>query len=117
MGLAARVAHGLQLHREEAYRPLTFFQVQLHRRAWYQLLTLDFQFSIDRGTDAAVPTNGYNTRLPLNLNDTDFDCDSPMTQVESTEPTEMTLMMIATEIQVMIRRLSLVPVCQTTSFT
>lgn len=110
MGLLVRIAHALQLNKEESYSSLTFFQAQLHRRAWFCLLSFDFQASIDRGSDPAVPANSYNTKSALNLNDSDFGPESEMMWSERSDHTDMTFNTVASRTQRLLRQLSFVPV-------
>ena len=110
MGLLVRVAHSLQLHREESYASLAFFKAQLYRRAWFSILGLDCQTAFDRGTDPAVPANSYNTKLPANINDAELTPDTRFSQPEPRHFTDMTFSRIASECANLIRQLSLVPV-------
>lgn len=112
MGLATRIAYSLQLHREDAYASLTFYQAQIHRRCWVTLLGLDFQASFDRGSDPCIAANCYNVKWPENLNDHEFgpDTDKNIQWPDRHEFTEMTFSMIAAESQYLVRELSFVPV-------
>lgn len=110
VGLAARIAVALQLHREESYASLSFFQAQVHRRAWACILGLDYQGSHDRGSDLTVPANSYNTKCPLNINDEDISISSDTTLIDRLTFTDMTFMRVATESAYLIRQLNFVPV-------
>lgn len=110
MALAVRVAHSLQLHREESYASLSFFQDQIHRRTWFCLLGLDFQASLDRGTDPAIPANSYNTKFGLNIDDSDFNISTEKMLVGRSSFTGMTFFTIASECAYMMRALNFVPV-------
>lgn len=76
-GLAIRMAQALGLHRDGSHFPhLTPFEVEMRRRIWGALSTLDLRASEDQGTDVTIARSSYDTRLPLNINDTDIDVDT-----------------------------------------
>lgn len=112
IGLATRVAYSLQLHREEAYTSLSFYQGQIYRMCWAVLLGLDYQASFDRGSDPCNAVDSWNTKPPLNLNDDEWgvDTDKNTQWPERREPTDMIFMMIATTCARLVRELSFVPV-------
>lgn len=117
MGLAIRIAHSLQLHREESYQSFTFFEGQIRRRAFYCLLGLDFKASLDRGTDPAVPANSYNVKFAMNLNDMDFNPTSEKRLTGQPGYTDMTFFTIASEGAYLIRALNFVSVSFTCAMT
>ncbi|KAL1301857.1 hypothetical protein AAFC00_006042 [Neodothiora populina] len=110
MGLASRIAIALQLHREESYATLTFYQGQIYRRAWFSLLALDYQAASDRGSDSCIPSNGYNTKCLEDINDADFGPGTTEPPSRKHEFTDTTFTVIASEAQYLLRELNFVPV-------
>ncbi|KAJ3488117.1 hypothetical protein NLG97_g6262 [Lecanicillium saksenae] len=74
--LAVRLAQGMGLHRDGTHFDLTPFETEMRRRVWWGLVTLDLRSGEELGTDMVIPDGGYDTHLPLNINDTDISKDS-----------------------------------------
>ncbi|XXH00865.1 Cochaperone protein [Hypoxylon texense] len=73
-GLAVRMAHALGLHRDGSRFPhLTPFEVEMRRRLWWAICMLDVRTSEDQDTDLTVIPDSFDTRVPLNINDTDIE--------------------------------------------
>ncbi|KAI4859096.1 fungal-specific transcription factor domain-containing protein [Hypoxylon rubiginosum] len=73
-GLAVRMAHALGLHRDGSRFPhLTLFEVEMRRRLWWAICMLDVRTSEDQDTDLTVIPDSFDTRVPLNINDTDIE--------------------------------------------
>ncbi|ETS81216.1 hypothetical protein PFICI_06218 [Pestalotiopsis fici W106-1] len=68
----------------------TFFDAELRRRLWWQVVVLDIRASEDRGTEAMIDPDSYNTHLPLNINDEDFGPDTAVAPPERQGPTDVT---------------------------
>ncbi|RYO78393.1 hypothetical protein DL763_009675 [Monosporascus cannonballus] len=97
LSLPIRLAQALGLHREAcgggggaAAPRFSAYETELRRRLWWQLIVLDIRGVEDRGSDPIVARGGYDTRLPLNLDDDDFDPDTPGPLIEREGPTDMT---------------------------
>ena len=65
--------------------------MEMRRRLWHCLRTLDAHAANDRASDPVIPDPEYNTRLPANINDVDISPDSVQPIVEREGITEMTL--------------------------
>lgn len=73
-GLCVRMAHALGLHRDGSHFPhLTPFEVEMRRRLWWAVCMLDVRTSEDQDTDLTVAHDSFDTRLPLNVNDSDIE--------------------------------------------
>jgi hypothetical protein len=81
----------------------------MRRRLWWQMCVLDRQATNDRGTDPIITANGFNTQLPLNVNDRDLIPDNPDEVQERDEYTDVTLSIICNELFDLERRLNYVP--------
>jgi hypothetical protein len=69
-GLAIRIAHGMGIDRDGELFKLKPLETELRRRVWHQISLLDLRSSEARGT---FPTHlSYDTKLPLNINDSDL---------------------------------------------
>ncbi|KXH69509.1 hypothetical protein CSAL01_01531 [Colletotrichum salicis] len=88
--LVVRLAQALHLHRDGVNPPLPPFEAEMRRRLWWMIVVLDIRAAEDRGTDAAIPRQSYNTRLPFNLDDDDFGPATTNPLEDRTGPTEMT---------------------------
>ncbi|OBT65017.1 hypothetical protein VE03_05273 [Pseudogymnoascus sp. 23342-1-I1] len=73
VGLAIRLSIGLGLHRDGSKMGLSPFDTEMRRRLWWSLCVLDVRASEDYGSEPAILDGSYDTLLPLNVNDTDFD--------------------------------------------
>ncbi|KAI1848271.1 hypothetical protein JX265_004219 [Neoarthrinium moseri] len=88
--LLLRLSQAHSLHRDgdgEQYPP---FEAEMRRRLWWQVVVLDVRAAEDRGTQAMIDSELFNTRFPLNLNDRDFGPDSAGPLTERAGPTDMT---------------------------
>jgi hypothetical protein len=72
-GLVIRMAQSLGLQRDGShFERLAPYEIQMRRRIWWLVLTLDLAASEDQGLDLVVPNDSFDTKLPLNLNDVDI---------------------------------------------
>lgn len=74
--LVVRLAQGMGLHRDGTHFNLPPFETEMRRRLWWALVTLDLRSGEELGTDMVIPDGGYDTQLPLNINDADISKDS-----------------------------------------
>ncbi|KAK6859173.1 fungal-specific transcription factor domain-containing protein [Apiospora arundinis] len=73
VGIVIRMAQSIGLHRDGTHFPnLSPFEVEVRRRAWWALYMLDLRCSEDQGTDLTINHDGFDTKTPLNINDTDI---------------------------------------------
>ena len=74
-----RLAQAIGLHRDGNGLAFSPYEAELRRRLWWQIVVLDVRGVEDRGTEAMISIDSYNTRMPMNISDSEF---GP----ESTEP-------------------------------
>lgn len=105
-GLATRLAQTMGLHREHSLKQLKPFDAELRRRLWWQIVMLD-----DRSSQLLGVAGGTffhaDTKVPINVNDSDL---SPymMQPLESSPgPTEMLFCTIRLQIGLCMRRLKM----------
>ncbi|KAI0836766.1 fungal-specific transcription factor domain-containing protein [Hypoxylon sp. FL0890] len=94
-GLAIRMAQALGLHRDGSCFPhLTPFEVEIRRRVWYSICMIDIRASEDQGTDLTITQGSFDTRIPLNINDSDIDPETKETPKEREGITDMTISIV-----------------------
>ncbi|KAL9589931.1 MAG: hypothetical protein Q9203_001250 [Teloschistes exilis] len=107
--LAIRIAHALNLHRDDASTSLSPFETEMRRRLWWQIIILDGRAAEDRGADPMISELSYSTLMPSNVNDEDLDPENPRPIVCREGYTEMTFCLMCYEVAVTIRQLNYVP--------
>ncbi|KAL8667811.1 MAG: hypothetical protein Q9202_000276 [Teloschistes flavicans] len=107
--LAIRIAHALNLHRDDTSTSLSPFETEMRRRLWWQIIILDGRAAEDRGSDPMISELSYSTLMPSNVNDEDLDSENPRPVVSREGYTEMTFCLMCHEVAVTIRQLNYVP--------
>ncbi|KAJ5783320.1 transcriptional regulator family: Fungal Specific TF [Penicillium psychrosexuale] len=91
-GLAIRMGQALGLHRDGTHFDyLSPFEIEMRRRVWWNLCILDVRASDDQGTDYTITGASFDTKIPLNLNDTDLDPESKQTPQAHDALTDMSV--------------------------
>ncbi|KAF4446580.1 hypothetical protein F53441_9807 [Fusarium austroafricanum] len=76
-GLMIRMAHAVGLHRDGSRFPhLSPFEVEQRRRLWWMIITVDIRASEDQGTEFTITTDSFDTKMPLNVNNSDIEPDT-----------------------------------------
>ncbi|KAL4738364.1 hypothetical protein BDV11DRAFT_216031 [Aspergillus similis] len=70
VGLAIGIALKMGLNRDGEAQGYPPFEVEMRRRVWWQLFTLDIRVAEDRGSEPCILESSFNTRLPSNVADT-----------------------------------------------
>ncbi|KAJ9607207.1 hypothetical protein H2200_008279 [Cladophialophora chaetospira] len=96
VGMAVRLGECMGLHRdpEETYG-LSPVECHVRRIAWFQLCFLDFRTCESQGPRPGIKREDYDTKFPLNINDTDLLLAKP--QEAKAKWTDMTLSRIRFE--------------------
>lgn len=72
-GIAIRMAQAIGLHRDGSHFPnLIPYEIEMRRRVWWALIMIDARASGDQGTELTILQDGFDTQLPLNINDDDI---------------------------------------------
>lgn len=77
-GLATRTAMRMGYHRDPGSLPLSLFEKEMRRRTWSTLLQLELLITFQLGQPSSILPGSWNTTTPSNLNDADFDEDTPV---------------------------------------
>lgn len=109
MGVAVRLAHSLGLHREGSHTGISPFTQELRRRLWWQIVVLDVRASEDISADPMILELSFNTKKPLNINDSDMDPTSNQPIIERKGYTEMTQVSLSHEVSPLAWRLGYTP--------
>ncbi|GLB12562.1 hypothetical protein AtubIFM57258_010246 [Aspergillus tubingensis] len=100
-----RIAQGLGLHRDGTHLGLNPFQTEVRRRIWWALYLLDCQSSEFRAVGTQIKEGTYDTKLPLNIHDSDISLESRSFPDERSIFTDMTFCLIRCEMTVLNRQL------------
>ncbi|KAL4985541.1 fungal-specific transcription factor domain-containing protein [Aspergillus falconensis] len=104
--LILRLAQGLGLHRDGNNFGLKPFDAEMRRRLWWHVILLDLRSSEDHGTDVQIHDQMFDTRLPLNANETDFSPDAKERLKPRVGFTDMTFFLIRCDICYALRRVA-----------
>lgn len=105
-GLASRIGQAMGLHREASLGSFSAFEREIRRRLWWQILIMDSRSAQLSGV--AVDAHSYlfwDTKRPLNLNDSDLSPSMRELPAEHEGPTEMLFCSIRFEIGDCLRQL------------
>lgn len=90
LGIAARIATRIGLHRDAAQFGVSPFDTEMRRRLWWQIVVFDKRIAeITGSTTTALSASGGDCRFPLNINDTDLDTHAKTPPASYHGPTEM----------------------------
>jgi hypothetical protein len=71
-GLALRMAHSIGLHRDGSKLGISPFESEVRRRLWWHFLARDGRAAEDHGIDSWPTVPGYDTKMPLNIDDSEL---------------------------------------------
>ncbi|KAF2186646.1 hypothetical protein K469DRAFT_706628 [Zopfia rhizophila CBS 207.26] len=108
-GLVVRIAQTLGIHRDGSHFNLPPFEIEMRRRLWWQVCILDARASEDHGCDPTIVEAQFDTKMPLNVNDTDLDPDMLDFPEERVGFTDMTFCIIRFEVANIFRRILYIP--------
>ncbi|KAJ5428338.1 Transcription factor [Penicillium cf. griseofulvum] len=104
LGNAIGIALKIGLHRDASASGLPPFQVEMRRRLWWQIYTLDSNIAEDCGTHPRILESWFDTELPLNVSDASLDPDMEDPPQNCSGKTEMVLALTRSEISNFARR-------------
>ncbi|KAF4966219.1 hypothetical protein FSARC_6104 [Fusarium sarcochroum] len=71
--LLVRMGQALGLHRDGQQLGLSPFEVEMRRRLWWSIVSLDLRSSEEMASDLIISEKNFDTQLPSNINDADID--------------------------------------------
>ncbi|EKV04756.1 hypothetical protein PDIG_87480 [Penicillium digitatum PHI26] len=91
-GIVIRMSQALGLHRDGTHFDyLSPYEIEMRRRVWWSLCVLDVRSSEDQGTDYTITKSSFDTKIPLNINETDLDPESKETPQAHDALTDMSV--------------------------
>lgn len=108
-GLVVRIAQTIGVHRDGLHFNLAPFEVEMRRRLWWQVCILDTRASEDHGCDPTIIEQGFDTKMPLNINDSDLTPDMAEFPPERQGCTDMSFCLIRFEVANTFRRINYIP--------
>lgn len=97
MGSTVRMAQSQGLHRDGTNYGLPPFEVEMRRRLWWYIVTLDGRLTEIIGAESSLPKT-MDTQLPSNVNDDDLRPDMTILPMNRPGATEMTFCLVRYEI-------------------
>jgi len=109
MRSAVGVAQSMGLHRDGAMFHLSPYDVEMRRRLWWQLCILDFRLSEKDGSETCTMDISFDTKRPLNINDSDLLHDALVAPEPRVGLTDLSIALISCEISSAAYRLMSAP--------
>lgn len=103
-GVAVRIAQRMGLHRDGADLGLSVFDTEMRRRVWWELVVFDGRVAELAGSATSLLTPPWDTKVPLNVNDSDLNQDMNDPPAEHNGMTEMAVCRIRYDIESLLRR-------------
>ncbi|KAH2127538.1 hypothetical protein KXW66_001071 [Aspergillus fumigatus] len=94
IGPVIDIAYTIGLHRDGADDKLPPFDVEMRRRLWWHIVTLDVRIAEDSSTEPRTSLLSFSTKMPSNTHDICLDPDMGSTPVCQFGKTEMTFSLI-----------------------
>lgn len=104
-GLAVKIAQSLGLHRDGThFDNISPFEIEMRRRLWWTICVLDHRSAEDQGCEMTVVERSFDTRFPLNVNDSDLSPEMTEFPPERIGPTDISFSLIRFEVCALSRR-------------
>lgn len=105
-GIAVRIGQRIGLHHDGASLGLPIFETELRRRLWWQIVLLDGRSAEISGSGTSLLAPVWDTKTPLNINDSDLNPNMREMPVEHTGLTEMVFCLLRYEFGIFLRNSS-----------
>ncbi|KAL8746278.1 MAG: hypothetical protein Q9190_001677 [Brigantiaea leucoxantha] len=103
-GIAVRIAQRIGLHRESNLVGLPYFESEMRRRLWWQILLLDTRTSELSGAETSILNDRWDVKIPRNLNDSTLNPDMGEPPIEQTGLSDMVFPLIRYEVANFLRQ-------------
>lgn len=105
-GLLIRTAQLIGLHRDGEHFKLPLFECEIRRRLWWQIIGSDTRVAEDHGLLTGGLDSFCDTKLPVNVDDSDLSPDMQITPAPKSKWTEMTMFLVAAEMNRAVGQIS-----------
>lgn len=89
-GLAIRLAQNTSIHRDGTIFNLSPFEVEMRRRLWWQICTLECRAAEAHGSVSLISEENFDAELPLNIDDEEISPEATEFPRAKTSRTDMT---------------------------
>ncbi|CAI7634544.1 unnamed protein product [Penicillium pancosmium] len=96
--LVFHIARAMGLHRDGTAFGLPPLETELRRRLWWHICFLDIRSSEYHGCQPIVQDSAFDTKMPLNIDDSDLVHGMTEPPIEREEATEMTFCLVRCEV-------------------
>ncbi|KAF4628725.1 hypothetical protein G7Y89_g9431 [Cudoniella acicularis] len=103
-GVAVRIAQRLGLHRDGSNYKISVFDAEMRRRTWWQILFLDGHASKLAGAGFPTWFAKFDTKVPLNISDSDLSPSMKEPPLEKEGATEMIFCSMRYEVAQALRK-------------
>ncbi|OCK92991.1 uncharacterized protein K441DRAFT_152550 [Cenococcum geophilum 1.58] len=108
-GNAVRIAQAFGIHRDGSFFSLSPPETEMRRRLWWQICLLDMQVSDVHSSLPTIVPNSFDTKFPLNVNDSDISEEDTEVQSPGIGFSEMVYSLIRFEILKVVKPLIYLP--------
>lgn len=102
-GIAIRIGQRIGLHRDGTSLGLPIFETELRRRLWWQIVLLDGRSAELSSSGSSLLTPVWDTKTPLNVNDSDLNPNMREMPVEHAGLTELAFCLLRYEFGTFLR--------------
>ncbi|KAL9607100.1 MAG: hypothetical protein Q9167_007955, partial [Letrouitia subvulpina] len=103
-GIAIRIGQRIGLHRDSNSTGLPFFEIEMRRRLWWQIVQIDTRMSELSGSETSALNDQWDVKLPLNVNDSILNPDMGDPPAAQTGLTDMTFPLVRYEVANFLRQ-------------
>ena len=104
-GLTDRIARKNGLHRDIQYPGMTFFESEMRRRLWWQIVLFESRVAEMSAAGTSILSTQSDAKLPLNLNDADINREMKNPPQEHIGATEMIFALVRAETAEFLRQI------------
>lgn len=102
VGLAVRMAQQMGLHRDPETHNMPAFEVEQRRRLWWTIVGYDRRLGEMTGSTVTALSSGCDTKMPLNVNDSDLHVERDEPPTSHNGATEMMFALARMEIAMVV---------------
>lgn len=103
--IAERIAKRNDFHRNAQDRGMSAFGKEMRKRLWWQIILLDSRAAEMSAAETSILSSTWNTKLPLNVNESDFSSEMTVLPQGHEWATDMIFCLVRCEIAEFLRQL------------